>query len=106
MVAPELKLTKRVTADEQGSGPPKPRIVVERAAEVEPRRFYVWSADIEANGHTGGYLGCAVLVSHGRAIKPHNNECRERIRTIIERTLTGKSKDECTQGQESPRHNE
>ena len=27
-----------------------PRIVVERAPEAEPRRFYVLSADIEAHG--------------------------------------------------------
>ena len=46
MVAPELKLTKKVTADEEGGGPRLPRIVVERAPEVEPRRFYVLSADI------------------------------------------------------------
>ena len=36
----ELKLTKKVTAD-KGAGPPLPRIVVERAPEVETRRFYV-----------------------------------------------------------------
>ena len=54
MVAPELKLTKEVTADKEGAGPPLPRIVVERAPEVEPKRFYVSSADIEAHGHTGG----------------------------------------------------
>ena len=30
MEAPELKLTKRVTADKEGAGPPLPRIVVER----------------------------------------------------------------------------
>ena len=41
MVAPELKLTKTVTADKEGAGPPLPRIVVERAPEIEPRRFYV-----------------------------------------------------------------
>ena len=28
MVAPELKLTKKVTADKEGAGPPLPRIVV------------------------------------------------------------------------------
>ena len=49
MAAPELKLTKKVTADE-GAGPPLPRIVVERAPEAEPRRFYVLSSDIEAHG--------------------------------------------------------
>ena len=69
-----------------------PLIVVERAPEVEPRRFYVLSADIEAHGHTGGCLGCAALVSHGRATKPHSDECRERTRTIIETTLTGKAR--------------
>ena len=55
-------------------------------------RFYVLSADIEAHGHTGGCPGCAALASHGKATKPHNDECRERIRTIIERTLTGKAR--------------
>ena len=88
MVAPELRLTKKVTADKEGAGPPLPRIVVERAPEAEPRRFYVLSADIEAHGHTGGCPGCAALAS----TKPHNDECRERIRTIIERTLTGKAR--------------
>ena len=99
MLAPELKLTKKVTADKEGAGPPLPRIVVERAPEVEPRRFYVLSADIEAHGHTGACPGCEALASHGKATKPHNDECRERIRTIIERTLTGTARMECVQRQ-------
>ena len=68
------------------------RIVVERIPEVEPRRFYVVSAEVEAHGHAGGCPGCAALASHGRATKPHNSECRERFRTIIERTLTGSAR--------------
>ena len=85
MVAPELKLTKKkVTAYTAGAGSPLPRIVVERAPEVEPGRFYV----NEAHGHTGGRPGCVALASHGKATKPHNDECPERIRAIIERTLT------------------
>ena len=92
MVAPELKLTKKVTADKEGAGPPLPWIVFERAPEVEPRRFYVLSAVIEAHGHTGGCPGCAALASHGKATKPHNDECRGRITTIIDRTLTGKAR--------------
>ena len=92
IVAPELKWTKKVTADKEGAGPALPRIVVEITPEVEPRRFYVLSADIEAHGHTGGCPGCAAPASHGRATKPHNDECRERIRTIIEGTLTGKAR--------------
>ena len=65
-----------------------PRIVVERAPEVEPGRFHVLSADID----TGGCPGCAALASQGKATKPHNDECRERVRTTIERTLTGKAR--------------
>ena len=74
-VAPEWKLTKKVTADKEGAGPPSPRIVVERAPEVESGGFYVWSADIEAHGHNGGCPSCATLASHGKATKPHNDEC-------------------------------
>ena len=57
---------------------------VERIPETEPRRFYVLSDDMEAHGRTGGCLVCAAVASHGRGIKPQNDECRERIRTIIE----------------------
>ena len=64
MVALELKLTKKVTADKEEAGPPLPRIVVERAPEVELRRFYVLSADNAAHGHTGGCPGCAALASN------------------------------------------
>ena len=92
MVAPELKLTQIVTADKEGAGPPLPRIVVERTPKVEPRRFYVLSADIGAHGHIGVCPGCAALASRGRATKPHNDEYRERIRTFFERPLAGKAR--------------
>ena len=92
MVALEVRLTKKVTADKEGAEPPLPRIIVERIPETEPKKFYVSSADLEAHGQTGGCSGCAALASHGRAIKPHNDECRERSRTIIERTLTGRAR--------------
>ena len=70
MVAPDLKLAKKVTADTEGAGPQLPRIVVDGALEVEPRSFHVLSADIEAHGHTQGCPGCAALASHGKATKP------------------------------------
>ena len=79
-VAPELRLTKKVTADRR-----------RRTPEVEPRRFYVLSADIEARGQE-----VVRVVQRWHRMeerhKPHSNECRERIRTIIERTLTGKAR--------------
>ena len=62
------------------------------STEVEPRRFYVLSVDIEAHGHTGSCPGCPARASHGRWTKPHHDECRERIKTIIERTMTGKAR--------------
>ena len=92
MVAPEVRLTKKVTTDKEGAGPALRSVIVERIPETEPRRFYVLSADIEAHGQTGGCPGCAALASYGRAIKLHNDECRERVRTIIERTLTGRAR--------------
>ena len=92
MVAPELKLTKKVTADKERTRPPLLRIVLERAPEAEPRRFYVLCADIDAHGHMGGCPRCAALASHAKATKPHNDESRERIRTIIERTLMGEAR--------------
>ena len=49
------------TEKRERAGPPLPRTVVERAPEVEAKRFYVLSADIEAQGHTGGCPRCASL---------------------------------------------
>ena len=66
MVAPELKLTKRVTADKEGAGQTLPRIVIERTPEVEPRRFYVLSADILKFTDTREVIQvCAAHASHG-----------------------------------------
>ena len=67
-------MTKKVAADKEGAGLPLPRSIVERIPESEPRRFYVLSAD--------------ALPS----LKPHNDECREIIRTVIERTLMGRAR--------------
>ena len=46
MVIPELKLTRKVTVDEEGTTFKLPRIVVEKPREVERGRFYVLSTDI------------------------------------------------------------
>ena len=37
-------------------------------------------------------VGRGALASRGKALQPRSNECRERIRTIIERSLTGKAR--------------
>ena len=72
--APELKFTKKVTADKEGAGHPLSRILVERTSEDELRSFHVLFADIEAHGHTGVCPDCAALASHGRATKPHHDD--------------------------------
>ena len=92
MMITETRLTKKVIADEEGAGLLLPRIVVEKSLEVERRRFYVLSADIEAHGHIGSCPGYALLASHGKATKPRKDEFRERVGTIIERTLTGEAR--------------
>ena len=59
---------------------------------VERRRFYILSADGEAHGHLGRDPGYALLVSQGKATKPRKDEFRERVGTIIERTLKGEAR--------------
>ena len=46
MVTPELKLTKKVTAEKGGVGPQLPKNVAEKLPETERRRFDVLSSDI------------------------------------------------------------
>ena len=65
---------------------------MERIPEVEPTRFYVLSADTRGSRSHWSCPGCTALASHEIATKSHNNEFRERIRTIIEVTLTGVAK--------------
>ena len=60
----------------------------ENSPEVERRRPYVLSADVEAHGHIGSCPGYALLASHGKATKLRKDEFRERVGTIIDRTLT------------------
>ena len=49
------------TADEEGVGPPWPRVMIERAPEEGPRRYHVLSSDIVAHGHSGAGPGCTAL---------------------------------------------
>ena len=91
IVAPEFKLTKKVTVDSERMGRPLPRIVAERAPEC------LLTLKIEVQGHTGGCPGCAAHALHGKATKPHNDECRQRIRTIVGRTLMEEARIECVQ---------
>ena len=79
MVIPELKVTTKVTADEEGTGFMLPMIVAEKPPEVERLRFYVVSADTEAHGHGGSCLGYALLTLQREATRSCRNEFRERV---------------------------
>ena len=94
MMNPELKLTKRVIADDEGTRLMMPRIVVEKPREVERRRFNVLSTDIEAYGPVGSCPGYELLTSQGEATKSCRNECRERVGTTVERILAGEARRE------------
>ena len=92
MMIPELKLTKKVTGDEEATGFMLPRIVTEKPPEVERRVFYVVSADIEAYGHMGSCPGYALLTSQGEATKSCRNAFRERVGSTVERILAGEAR--------------
>ena len=47
----------------------------------------------EAHGHMGSCPGYALLILHGKASKPREDEFRERVGRIIERNLGRRSQD-------------
>ena len=91
MMNPDLKLTKMVTADEEGTGFVMPRNVAEKPREVERRKFYVLSADTEAHGCLGSCPRYALITSRGESTKSCRNKFREkeRVGTTVERILAG-----------------
>ena len=88
----ETRLAKKFITDEEGAGLPMSRMLVEKPPEVERRRLNVLSADIEAHGHIGCCPEYAFLVSRGEATEPREDDFRERVGTIIERTSTGEGR--------------
>ena len=74
----------------------QPRMLIKELLDVECRKFYVWSVNIEAHGHMGSCPGYALLIWQGKATKLRKDEFRERIGRIIERTLAGEARMERT----------
>ena len=89
MVAPELKLTKKVTADRERD-PQCQGLWLKERQRLNPEDSTSWLRTLKLTD-TLEAAQDVQLASHGKATKPHD-ECRERIRTIIERTLTGKAR--------------
>ena len=88
----ETKLTEKPTEDEKGTDLLLPRMLVKKPLEVDHRKLHIVYAGTEAHGHIGNCLGYALLTLHGKATKPRKDEFRERVGTIIERTLTGEAR--------------
>ena len=53
--------------------------MAEKPPEVERRRFYVLSANVEAHGHIESGPGYALFTSHGEGATPRKIEFRERV---------------------------
>ena len=66
--------------------------MVERAPEVEREDSTFCQKILTLTDTLEVVRGCAALATNGKATKPHDDECRERIRTVIERTTTGKAR--------------
>ena len=88
----ETKLTEKFIEDEKGTDLLLPRMWVEEPLEVEHRKLYILNAGTEAHGHIGSCPGYALLTLNGKATKPRKDEFRERVGTIIERTLAGEAR--------------
>ena len=56
--------------------------------KLSVEKFYVWSVNIEADGHMGSSPGYAFLIWQGEATKPRKDVFRERIGKIMERSLS------------------
>ena len=67
-------------------------MLVKEPLEVEHRKLCVLSANIEAHGHMGSCQGYALLTLHVKETKPREDEFRERVGMIIERTLAGEAR--------------
>ena len=77
----------------------QPRMLIKEPLEVECRKFYVWSVNIEAHGHMGSCPGYALLIWQGKATKPREDVFRERVGKIMERSLAGEARMKNIQGQ-------
>ncbi len=56
-------------------------VFIETKSKV-PREFYIKKEDLEEHGYTRGCGGCS-SVFRGLARQPHNDVCRERLRSIL-----------------------
>ena len=70
-VIAQTKLTEKFIEDEKGTNLILPIMLAEKLLEVECRKFYLWSANIEAYGHMGSCPGHALLALQGKATKNH-----------------------------------
>ena len=88
----ETQLTEKFIEDEKGTDLLLPRMWVEGPLGDEHRKLCILYAGTEAHGHIGSCPGYALLTVYGKATQPREDEFRERVGTIIERTLAGEAR--------------
>ena len=71
----------------------QPRMLVKELLEVECKKFYVLYGNIEYHGHMGSCPGYPLLIFHGKATKPREDEFREPVGIIIRQNLGSGSQD-------------
>ena len=98
-VIAETRLTEKFVEDEKGTDLFLPGNLVKKPLEVKHRKLYIVYEGTEADGHIGSCPGYALLTLLGKATKPRKDEFRERVGTIIERTLAGEARIGNVQGQ-------
>ena len=69
----------------------QPRTLIKESLEVECRKFYVWSVNIEGHGHMGSCPRNALLIWQAKARTPREDVFPKQIGRIIERTLAGEA---------------
>ena len=98
-VIAQTKLTEKFIEDEKGTDPILPRTLAKKPLEVECRKFYLWSANIEAYGHMGSCPGQRVcMLCREKRQKTRKDEFRGRVGRIIQ-NLGRRSQDGNIQGQ-------
>ena len=70
-VIAQTKLTEKFIEDEKGTDLILSRTLAEKPLEVECRKFYLWSANIEAYGHMGSCPGHDCLLCREKRQKSH-----------------------------------
>ena len=78
LIAPEVRLQKKVTADKEGAGPPLPARIVGRKVRGRTLEILCSGSRHRSSWTHGRAPGCVSVMTRGSARRSRNKECRER----------------------------